>query len=89
MAAFQGALLGDTPKSASSLISAISDGKHRIDGLHPSIVIDPRRLHLTLGVMALESSSERRSQAEGAQGLIKVAHTETDVSVENAQVRDV
>lgn len=39
------------------------DGKALVRGLDRTIVIDPRRLHLTLGVMALDDDAKSPSDA--------------------------
>ncbi|TFK17635.1 hypothetical protein FA15DRAFT_675940 [Coprinopsis marcescibilis] len=51
--------------------SALLQHSPPITGLDPSIVIDPRRLHLTLGVMALVHPGEEADapSAEGREGL--------------------
>jgi activating signal cointegrator complex subunit 1 len=55
----------------SALTSSWLEHEPPIDGLDPSIVVHPRRLHLTLGVMALSPApdpnpgSEEREQGKG------------------------
>jgi len=51
VASYQSALMGDPIKAGGKGNPAVSS---LVDGLDTSIIIDPRRLHLTLGVMALD-----------------------------------
>lgn len=62
VAAFQAALFGDSDFQSNTNASrnAVRTSPY-VEGLDSSIVIDPVRMHMTLGVMALESEDADKS----------------------------
>ena len=60
----------DLRNAVSALTSSWLAHEPPIDGLDPSIVVHPRRLHLTLGVMVLDALHDRDHDLAGATALL-------------------